>query len=618
MPFPLTDLKRSYGRSGARGGVPDVRPYLLTGATLKGHAARVQAIVQWYEGHLGRRRAAMDDDEVARIAGDYRLGRCLASCLLRYYRFAADDVEAHVLAQPDGRRRWSALLARGVDSAPALRLHLFDHVQGACGGFVPPERRPAAIASVAEDLGLAAGVVEELLWLDSEEHHRLVRLDAVDAAPGVAEVVALYNRRAVETLLVRALSADLVLPHPTGETVRRFYFLVKRHGLLCELALAQPGRGVEAGVIVHLFGPLQVFGPRTRHGDRFAGLVLQVLRTFPGVVGSARVLLNEREYVVRLDEETVASLAAAPEDLDEQAEGETESAEAATAVVARREPVEQFDSEVEARLFATLDGMERRGDLGSWHAEREAEPVIHEGVVFVPDFLLTRPAAGGRAPDRVYVEVIGFWTPAYRQRKREKLQRLAGAIPLILLVQEQLAGDFADLPFPVLSYKQRPSAEELFRLLKREYGRAGVSAEELAAGLAAHLAAVEPAQQVVPEADLRAALGVAPAEGRAILPDGWEWVPGLGTCRTGWLHALHRSVAAAIRACSEEDPNGVPDGVPLERIRAAVAAAPLPDAPLAAESLESLLSRLGYRVLWQSLFDATVAVETAAPTSASP
>ena len=39
MPFPLSDLRRRYGRGGSAGGPPDVRPYLLAGKELRAQEA---------------------------------------------------------------------------------------------------------------------------------------------------------------------------------------------------------------------------------------------------------------------------------------------------------------------------------------------------------------------------------------------------------------------------------------------------------------------------------------------------------------------------------------------------------------------------------------------------
>jgi predicted nuclease of restriction endonuclease-like RecB superfamily len=265
----------------------------------------------------------------------------------------------------------------------------------------------------------------------------------VGPAPTADDLAAHYNRRALETLLIRALSADLYLRSPDGAAIRRLYFAVKRAGLLCELSLQEPDAGAAGGVWAHLFGPLELFGPRTRHGERFARAVLELQRAFPDLEGSARVLINEREYTLRL-----------PRGIDRATAG----------------PVE-FDSSIERHLYETLRGMERTGDTRDWIVQREPEPIVHGATVLVPDFALSRPATAQDDPVRVFVEVIGFWTPAYRERKKAKLLALGGGVDLVLVVQDELAADFAGLPYEVLTYKRRPSAHDLIVLVDRAHPR---------------------------------------------------------------------------------------------------------------------------------------------------
>ncbi|MGH2367847.1 MAG: DUF790 family protein, partial [Chloroflexota bacterium] len=658
MPFPLPDLKRSYGRSGASGGPPDVRPYLLAGRELAAQRQRLQGVIDWHETQCGRRRAESDIDHLAQLAGDYRLARCLAACLAATYRYEPDSFEATVLgnghdshahalpqghenslpegvgtrlpaSSGEGRGRWSRLQELGIHGPGDLRLHVYDAIGASHGGFVAPAERASALAGPAGDLRLSPEHLDTLLWIDAEANQRLRR---VGAPPSPEALAGAYNRRALATLLVRALSADLVLPAPDGGAIKRLYFQVKRHGLLCDLQLADPHGGAGGDVHVHLFGPLEVFGPRTRHGDRFAGVLLRLLRMFPGLRGAARVLLNEREYHLHLGPEVATAIEGEPlipltppgagprrgaPSPASPTRGEGNAAEAdgvlpfsptwekwpgeegdqpTTAVVARPNAGETFDSDVEARLFATLQGMERRRDTGGWRVEREPEPVIHNATVMVPDFALSRAGGRGEPPVRVYVEVIGFWTPAYRERKRDKLRQIAGHVPLALAVQEQLRDSFDDLPFPVLTYKHRVSAVDLIRLLNRQFVRSEAHLAAIREDLDALLEALDPSLGLVGERELRCALDLPPEESLAealaagstsengAAPGaayGWRWIAGIGTCHESWLDDLATRCAPAITRAGGE--------APLETVREAIRASALPNAARAAEHLEALL-----------------------------
>lgn len=645
MPFPLVDLKRSYGRRpslprrlasspGGYPGLPEVRPYLLEGKELAAQAPRLRSMVGWHEAQLGRRRREIDADELAQLAADYRLARCIRACLQGTYRFEADDFEAAVVGgDPPDRRRWTRLLERGIDSASRLRRYVYDRVAADLSGFVPPARRAETLAALAEELGLDPAQLDALLWLDAEDNERVTR---VAPSPSVAALAAEYNRRALATLLVRTISAELVLPSPDGPALRRFYFLVKRNGLLCELSLVDPAAGAAGGVQVHLFGPLEVFGPRTRHGDRFARVVLALLRHFEGLRAEALVLLNEREYVLRLDGAPVADepsddgaieaaaetgepaeLTELPDSTESMGVEAVGATEAPVAVVAGQAASESFDSAVEARLFDTLRGMERRGDTRGWRFLREPEPIIVDGIVLIPDFGAARDDADGEPS--VFVEVIGFWTPAYRERKRAKLRQLAGHVTLVLVVQEQLRADFADLPYPLLAYKQRPSAADLVQLLCQQFDHEDSRLAAARSRLDGLLTSDDVAAGMVAEPDLRRRLRLgSTAEVTQVVAAGdpaldeWIWVPGTALCHEDWLRRLVAWCKATIEAETE---TGGEATLALDAMAAALRAAPLPSAALAADHLESLLRAAGFEVVWLSLFEAVVRRATSASPS---
>jgi hypothetical protein len=192
--------------------------------------------------------------------------------------------------------------------------------------------------------------------------------------------------------------------------------------------------------------------------------------------------------------------------------------------------------------------MERRGDAHGWTVEREPEPVLKAGTVFVPDFVMTR------GETRVYVEVIGFWTPSYRDRKKAKLSTLAHEIDLVLVVQQTLAPDFTGLPFPILPYNRRPSAVDLVARLDRHFPHEGTPPPTVR----------DTVRQL--------------ADDRAL---------------------IERLTETCTRLMSS-------DGISLDRVRQEIAVSGFPDTAIVVDHLEALLPRAGFTVTWESLFDATV------------
>jgi uncharacterized protein len=67
-----------------------------------------------------------------------------------------------------------------------------------------------------------------------------------------------------------------------------------------------------------------------------------------------------------------------------------------------------------------------------WALKREPEPLIAGTHVLIPDFMFEKDGM------KVYLEVVGFWTPQYLERKLAKLGSIAG-VDMIVAAEESLA-----------------------------------------------------------------------------------------------------------------------------------------------------------------------------------
>lgn len=110
----------------------------------------------------------------------------------------------------------------------------------------------------------------------------------------------------------------------------------------------------------------------------------------------------------------------------------------------------EFDSSYESS-FAEKWGDERRE---GWKLIREGG-VLHRGQkVFVPDFLLEHE--DGR---KVYLEIVGFWTPQYLKAKIEVLQ-LFKEHPILVAIAETSARQLNSLPGNVIRFKTSLSLKD--------------------------------------------------------------------------------------------------------------------------------------------------------------
>ena len=113
---------------------------------------------------------------------------------------------------------------------------------------------------------------------------------------------------------------------------------------------------------------------------------------------------------------------------------------------------EAYDSTYEQQ-FASLS-------LGGWKAKREPTILKAGRYAFVPDFSLQRDGM------KVYVEVVGFWTPEYLKKKTEKLKEVKE--PVILLINRKLKCSEKDFPAQdVIFFDRKIPANEVTQVLRK-------------------------------------------------------------------------------------------------------------------------------------------------------
>src|SRR5258708_13813988 len=106
-----------------------------------------------------------------------------------------------------------------------------------------------------------------------------------------------------------------------------------------------------------------------------------------------------------------------------------------------------------------------------WRLEREPEPLLMSPLsveatsattprgIFIPDFALTRDDL------RIYVEILGFWTPAYRERKIGKLHQLKERGDLVLAIPTEARDAFSSIApaFLIVYYDRQLSPTEFLK-----------------------------------------------------------------------------------------------------------------------------------------------------------
>lgn len=294
------------------------------------------------------------------------------------------------------------------------------------GGFISSEEeRTEILDRVSRKLSIKSADLEKALWADQEEN--LVVKDFQAMSP--ENLLRQYNLSLAQTLLFKATGMEILIEDKYQEVFRR----IKHLGLIYTICDGK----------IYLDGPISLFKLTEKYGSSFAKLL-------PTIVSSARwslkasilkrTMQGKRIYDFNLDHTSRLFL------------GKETGDRTVT-----------FDSSVEKDFY--------QFSFNGWVVSREPEVLKAGKYAFIPDFSLERNDA------RIYVEIIGFWTPEYLRNKIEKINSLDEKESLILLVNKNLACSSSDFKTDnVIFYDKKIPYLEIIKIL-REYEKKWLSDE---------------------------------------------------------------------------------------------------------------------------------------------
>jgi predicted nuclease of restriction endonuclease-like RecB superfamily len=401
-------------------------------------------------------------------------------------------------------------------------------------GVVHDDEREAALANAAARFPgeVTPAELAESLYADLES--RAV-LTGVGPRWTPSALVAQYNLSLAMTALFDATEMRVRSSNP-----RDLVSAVKRLGLLYEVLPLGDGDGRE----VVLTGPDALFRHTRRYGTRFA----RVLRT---------VASNGDDWRVEAtidDRGTDRQLVLTPEDVD------VPDADPVTDV--------EYDSGVEREFAARFQSL----DL-DWSLVREPDVLAAGDRLMVPDFAFDYEYGS----ERVYFEIMGFWTPEYVEKKLSQLDATGETLLVAVDADLGVGEEIEARDHRVVEYSGSVRVKDVVDALRDlEADLVAESAAELPADLA-------PADDAVTLEALAARHGVSEAAIEDVEFPDHERVG-----RTLVRPTVLDDVAAALDAgMSRADAEAVAESHGVD-------------------DASALFSRLGYRVEWDGLSGGTL------------
>lgn len=242
---------------------------------------------------------------------------------------------------------------------------------------------------VADELGKPWEEIADAMFADVIE---LQRLQTFDTSLDAGGLLSRYNVAQTQALLYKARSVRLDFGPRAPFIVR----MAKLAGLMHRIARTETDDGPAYRMI--LDGPASVLRDTSRYGIRFARLIPS--------------LLCCDGWRLRAD-------IAAPGRFDDRPMRFELSP--ADGLRGEQDSPDEFDSQIERAIEARWHA----APVDGWTLQRDREFLTLDQQVYTPDFVLQQR----QTRRRIFIEVLGFWTPEYLNDKSERLKKFSAATP---------------------------------------------------------------------------------------------------------------------------------------------------------------------------------------------
>lgn len=300
-------------------------------------------------------------------------------------------------------RRSSFVVKPGASKADSAAVRRTLFVESARNGLaLSDDARLKIIRDTAKIHSISDADVSNIMWADLDENLLLAKFDSI----GVGDLLLWYNMSLAQTLLFRCTRLEFYVSG--GTNWKNVLRAVKMRGLMYTLESDHENDKDRIRCIVE--GALSLFKMTDRYGTAIAELFPLIARNPVWDISASivkRTDSGKKTYVFEISSDNTKDYIR--QFTDGLPTGIAESA--------------SYDSATEQRFASILSGYLDQKDPLGWKIVREPDPLAAGGKAMIPDFVLER---FGR---RVYLEIVGFWTPDYVQRKAAKLRDILSASP---------------------------------------------------------------------------------------------------------------------------------------------------------------------------------------------
>src|SRR5215204_3117504 len=359
-----------------------------------------------------KEKKAVLEDRISAIeesdaGSDYKLVRGLYALLERRCTFKSRD------SNSDNDGETSSTSTIPIIDPPRIRKAVFE--ESSKRGFALTELERMEIAdSVTSRLHLSShDVVLKTMWSDLDDNLILDYFDAIDPEA----LIGWYNLSLMQTLLFNCTKLDFYISG--GLNWKRVLRTVKRLGLM--YYLQQPQQQQENRIICSLEGPLSLFKLTDRYGTLLAKLLPSIIFSSDKKRESSggdewhldawivrKTMDGRKIYEFKISKNEIPELMTDPYSSFPPSSITQKEVAGSSSLY---NDYNIFDSAVEEKFAKRFEQAET-----GWRLTREPDPlVLSNGGAFIPDFMFEK------YDKKIYLEIVGFWTKEYLERKLQKL-----------------------------------------------------------------------------------------------------------------------------------------------------------------------------------------------------
>jgi len=287
------------------------------------------------------------------------------------------------------------------------------------GFVIDEEKRDSIISSIAKDFGVPKEDIENAIFADLPQEQQLNEINSITSE----ELVRKYNLSSTQTLLFNATEMVFTV----GDNYPQIFRTINYLGLMYDTD----------GTEIHVNGPVSLLKNTKKYGTSLAKLI-------PYIIKSTNWSIEAKIEMKRGNKPRIFTFELNSRDNIPFPDNNEDDI--------------KFDSRNEEQFYNELSLY-----ASDWEIRREPTFIKAGNYVIIPDFGFYKNGM------KVFLEVVGFWTREYIEKKIKKFNQTDTKI--IVALNQNLKCSSLDFPGDVIFYKKHIPIKPILEILKREEER---------------------------------------------------------------------------------------------------------------------------------------------------